>query len=82
MFLGNRHLLLSWETLMLIPFPGYLFLAITSRFFRQRLFIPFLVTLIMATFGVLIGTVLGVGLPVKDFGPELVYQTHFTKTAK
>ncbi len=82
MLLGNRHLLLSWEALMLIPFPGYLLLAITSGFFRRRIFIPLLVALIMATFGVLIGTVLGVGLPVKNFGPELIYQTHFTKTAK
>lgn len=81
LLLRDRHLLLSWETLLLISFPGYLFLALTSRFFRERLFVPFLVALIMATSGVLIGTVLGVGLPVTGFGPELVYQTHFTKTA-
>ena len=81
LLIRNRHLLLSWETLLLIPFPGYLFLALTSRFFRERLFVPLLVALIIAKFGVLMGTVLGVGLTVKNFGPELVYQTHFTKTA-
>ncbi|MGC1403172.1 MAG: hypothetical protein WA974_09620 [Thermodesulfobacteriota bacterium] len=81
LLIRNKHLLLSWETLLLFPFPGYLFLALTSRFFRERLFVPFLVALIIATFGVLISTVLGIGLPVKSFGPELVYQTHFTQTA-
>jgi len=53
-----------------------------SGLFRNQIFIPLLIVLIIATFAVLIGTVLGVGLPIKDFGPQLIYQTHFTKTAK
>lgn len=79
--LKGYHLLLSWEALLFIPFPGYLLLALTSRFFRERLLVPFLVVLTITTFLILLGTVLGVGIPVKNFGPELIYQTHFTKTA-
>jgi len=80
--LKGVHLLLSWESLMVIAFPGYLFLALTSKIFKERILVPLLVALIVATFLVLMGTVLGVGLPIQDFGPELIHQKHFTKTAQ
>ncbi len=76
------HLWLSWEAFLLLAFPGYLFPVLTSLFFQKRILVPLLVSLIAAIFLVLIGTVLGVGFPVRDFGPLYIYQTHFIKTAR
>ena len=81
LYLISGHLMISWEAFILIPFPGYLFLGLISRFFREKLLASILVALIIATFLVLLGTVLGVGLPVRNFGPEKIYQSHFTRTA-
>ncbi len=80
--LQGRHLYLSWDFFPAMAFPGYLYWGLTSRFFQKKILVPLLVFLIGATFLVLLGTVLGVGLPVRDFGPTFIYQTHFTRTVR
>ena len=63
--------------------PGYLFLTLTTCFFKKESWCLLLVSLIAATFLVLIGTVLGVGFPVRKLWPAFhFYQTHFIKTAR
>jgi hypothetical protein len=48
---------------------------------KKRILGPLLVCLLVSTFLLLLGTVLGVGLSVRDFGPFFIYQTHFTKSS-
>jgi hypothetical protein len=78
----GRYLYLSWEFIPAMALPGYLYWSLTGRFFQKKFLAPLLVFLIAATFLILLGTVLGVGLPVRDFGPPFIYQTHFTRTAQ
>lgn len=78
----GRHLLLSWETLLTSCLPGYLFLCLSSRLFRKKLVVPLVTFLIMVVFCLLVGTVLGVGIPPEVFGVELIYQTHYIITAQ
>ncbi|OGP52173.1 MAG: hypothetical protein A2Y79_12845 [Deltaproteobacteria bacterium RBG_13_43_22] len=82
LLLGSRHLLLSWETLLITCLPGYLLLALTSRLFQEKLFVPMIVSLIVVNFGILIGTTLGVGLPLNLFVLGLIYQPQFIITAE
>jgi hypothetical protein len=81
LWLKGMHLLLSQEAIMFTIFPGYFYLGLTSRFFKTRALVPLLVFLIAATLLILLGTVLGVGLSVRGFGPPYIYQTHFTRTS-
>jgi len=76
------HLLLTGEAWLLIFVPGYLLLFFQGRFFRARLRVPALLVLIVLTMTVLVATVLGFGIPVKKFGPALVYQRHIAVTAR
>ncbi|MEW6186578.1 MAG: hypothetical protein AB1585_12660 [Thermodesulfobacteriota bacterium] len=79
--LTGRHLLLSGEILPLLSLPGWFYFVLTASFFRGK----FLSLLIAASMGlsviILLATVLGFGIPVKNFGPSYIYQTHFTRTA-
>jgi hypothetical protein len=68
--LAGLHLVLAWESLALLGLPG-LALALARR--------PLAATLLglAAVWGLLLATVLGVGLPPAWFGPPLVQQRHF-----
>jgi hypothetical protein len=79
--LGRRHLLLSWEILPLLSLPGWLFLAYSGSFFRKKLLPSFLALLMTLTVLILLATILGFGIPVKNFGPIYIYQTHFIRSA-
>jgi hypothetical protein len=80
--LQGRQLLITWEAFLMMIFPGAFYWGLTTRVFQKKLLGFFWVFLIAATFLILLGTVLGVGFPVRDFGPLFIYQTHFTRTAR